>query len=150
METLIDPLQKNVYFTPGDTLTTTKAESDEGKLKFITRISFQETPIDASQAKWTQVVRLLLFWTMPGTLTTPRIIFQALHLHYYLGGMKMKDKPVIQPGTIPRQATETERQVSYHNFLLSLRARQSTSWDCLRAQLNSRWQGSGARLPPVA
>ncbi|KAM3476310.1 hypothetical protein MY8738_007014 [Beauveria namnaoensis] len=86
-----------------------RAESDEGKLKFITRISFQETPIDASQAKWTQVVRLLLFWTMPGTLTTPRIIFQALHLHYYLAGMKMKDKPVVQPGTIPPGGRVLER-----------------------------------------
>ncbi|KAK8007309.1 hypothetical protein PG989_001299 [Apiospora arundinis] len=110
VEKLVDPLQ-DAHLVSGETMMTTSAFSDEGKLKFVTRLSFDGNPIDPAQATFTQLVRIILRWTMPGTLTTPRIIFQAMRLHHYLGTMKMKDKPVIRPGSVPRHATKTEEVV---------------------------------------
>lgn len=110
VEEILDPLQE-ANLVSGKTMTTTSAVSGEGKLKFITRISFDEDPIDPTQATFAQLVRIFFRWTMPGTLTTPRIIFQAMRLHHYLGTMKMKDKPVIRAGSVPRHATQIEKCV---------------------------------------
>ena len=107
-EKLLDPLQQ-VHLVSGETMMKTSALSDEGKVKFVTRISFDGKPIDPTQATFTQLVRIFLRWTTPSFLANPRIIFQAMRLHYYVGTMKMKNKPVIRPGSVPRHATRSEK-----------------------------------------
>ncbi|KAF5696561.1 hypothetical protein FGLOB1_13418 [Fusarium globosum] len=108
VEKVADPLHA-ADLVSGKTLTITSAVSDEGKLKFTTRISLDGAPIDPTGATFLQMLRILVQWTLPGTLTTPRIIFQAMRIHHYLGTMKMKTKPVIRPGSVPRHATKSER-----------------------------------------
>jgi hypothetical protein len=110
IEKFVDPVQEESFIQDG-TMTITSAISEEGKHKFTTRISFYEPPINPAQATVLQLIRILLLWTMPVALTTPRIIYQAMRLHYYLGSMQMKSKPVIRPGSVPRDATSAERYV---------------------------------------
>lgn len=104
----MDPLQP----IPRDqkiSLINTTSIGVSGEPKMITRISCQEPPMDPRQADPFQLAKLLLFWTIPITLTTPRIIFQALRIHYILRLMKMMNKSEIQRGSIPRHATTIER-----------------------------------------
>ncbi|KAG4259100.1 hypothetical protein FPRO03_13035 [Fusarium proliferatum] len=116
VEKVADPLHA-ADLVSGKTLTITSAVSDEGKLKFTTRISLDGAPIDPTGATFLQMLRILVQWTLHGTLTTPRIIFQAMRIHHYLGTMKMKTKPVIRPGSVPRHATKSERYVDLYSQL---------------------------------
>lgn len=114
MERLLDPLQALHMVSP-ETMATTTAVSDEGKLKSATRISINRAPIDPTEATLVQLFGRFVRWTLPGTLTIPRIIFQTMGIHHYLDTTKMKRKPVIRPGSVLRHATKTERRVDLFN-----------------------------------
>lgn len=98
---------------PSTLISNATSVGQAGEPKMITRITCEGQPIDPLAVTWTQLARCLFWWTLPGLLTTPRIIFQALRLHYWLGLLKMKPKSEIREGTIPRHASQTERYCKY-------------------------------------
>lgn len=105
---LMDPLNQKHWNTQAS-LSNTTSISPSGKPKMAARITITEAPLDPMRITTAELVKFIWSWTVPGTLTTPRILFQAMRLHYYLGWMKMFDKPIIRPGSEPREATKTER-----------------------------------------
>jgi Protein of unknown function (DUF1365) len=104
----MDPLNKDSWKAKASFSNTTSI-SPSGESKMAARITPCGSPLDPVHATILDLAKLLWHWTLAGTLTTPRILFQAMRLHYYLGLMKMFDKPVIQHGSEPRMATEIER-----------------------------------------
>ncbi|OJJ48129.1 hypothetical protein ASPZODRAFT_140459 [Penicilliopsis zonata CBS 506.65] len=103
----LDPLQESSW-SAAVSLSNTTSISPAGDAKLTTRISCRERPLDPVRSTALSLVWFLVRWTLPITLTTPRIIFQALRIEY-LGLMKMLDKPVIQRGSVPRRASAIER-----------------------------------------
>ncbi|KGO72221.1 Protein of unknown function DUF1365 [Penicillium expansum] len=106
----MDPLQE-FPFNPTDSIANVVSVGLQGESKMITRISCREPPVDPVNVTTTHLVKSILLWTVPGTLTTPRILFQALKIQYVQGLMQMMDRPVIQPGSVARHPTSIERNL---------------------------------------
>ena len=104
----MDPLNKDVG-KRGPPLSTTTSLGVDGQRRMSTQLSCLGPPTDPENLGFIQLVRIMLFWTLPSILTTPRIIFQAMKLHHFLGSMKMMEKPVVRPGSEPRPASQSER-----------------------------------------
>lgn len=85
--------------------TTTLAAS--GQPKMMTRLSCRRSPVDPTTASWWTIAKLLVSWTLPVLLTTPRILYQALRIEY-LGLMRMMNKPDIRTGSEARRAMKSE------------------------------------------
>ncbi|CAI7597213.1 unnamed protein product [Penicillium glandicola] len=82
-----------------------------GKSKMVTTINYRESPIDPTNVSTIHLAKSIFLWTFPGTLTTPRIIFQALKIQNHQGLMQMMDRPMIRPGSIARHPTAIEREL---------------------------------------
>lgn len=85
--------------------TTTLAAS--GHPKMMTRLSCRRGPVDPTTASYWTIAKLLVSWTLPVLLTTPRILYEALRIEY-LGLMRMMYKPDIRTGSEARRATGSE------------------------------------------
>lgn len=106
----MDPLQAS-SFKHTDSIANIVSVGVEGESKMVTRISCREPPVDPVDVTTAHLVKYIFQWTVPSTLTTPRILFQALKIQYVQGLMKMMDRPVIQPGSVARHPTFIERYV---------------------------------------
>lgn len=105
----LDPLNEQSWGS-NVSLSNTTSVSPEGNAKLTTRISCCEAPLDPAKVAATSLLSFLIRWTLPVTLTTPRIIYEAMRIEH-LGLMKMMNKPVVQKGSVPRRATSIERCV---------------------------------------
>ncbi|PLB46104.1 hypothetical protein P170DRAFT_365352 [Aspergillus steynii IBT 23096] len=85
--------------------TTTMTAS--GRPKMMARMSCHSPPVDPTQTSWFTIIKLLMWWTLPVTLTTARILYQALRIEFK-GLMRMMDKPDIRSGSESRRATGGE------------------------------------------
>lgn len=88
-------------------MSNTTTLSAGGHPKMMTRMLCRSHPVDPTNASWLTVAKLLVWWTLPVTLTTPRILYQALRISY-LGLMRMLDKPDVRTGSESRRATRSE------------------------------------------
>lgn len=104
----MDPLQAS-SFNPTDSIANIVSVGLAGESKMATRISCREPPVDPVNVTTAHLVKSILRWTVPGTLTTPRILFQAFKIQYVQSLMKMMNRPVIQPGSVARHPTSIER-----------------------------------------
>ncbi|KAJ5356012.1 hypothetical protein N7517_010621 [Penicillium concentricum] len=107
---VIDPLQISLS-KPTVTIIKFVSFGPAGESRMVTRISCPEPPIDPVNVTATHLVRSIFMWTSLGTLTTPRIIFQALNIQYWKGLMQMIDRPMIRPGSVARHPTSIERRL---------------------------------------
>ncbi|CAI7665866.1 unnamed protein product [Penicillium viridicatum] len=115
----MDPLQAS-SFKPTDSIANVVSVGVAGESKMVTRISCREPPVNPVSVTAAHLVKSIFQWTVPGTLTTPRILFQALKIKYVQGLMEMMDRPVIQPGSVARHPTSIERSLeSFWRALLS-------------------------------
>ncbi|PYI00079.1 hypothetical protein BO71DRAFT_393709 [Aspergillus ellipticus CBS 707.79] len=102
----MDPLQPESWkFNAPFSNMTTLGES--GEVKMATRMTCAETPLDPTQMTTLQLVKFLLRWTLPGTLTTIFIIATAIRIRF-TGLMKMMRKPPVRSGSVGRHPTKTE------------------------------------------
>ncbi|CAI7676622.1 unnamed protein product [Penicillium discolor] len=106
----MDPLQAS-SFKPTDSISNIVSIGLAGESKMVTRISCREPPVDPVNVTAAHLVKSIFQWTVPGTLTTPRILFQALKIQYIQGLMKMMNRPVIRPGSVARHPTTIERSL---------------------------------------
>lgn len=106
----MDPLQAS-SFKPTASIANIVSIGLAGESKMVTRISCREPPVDPVNVTTAHLVKSIFQWTMPGTLTTPRVLFQALKIQYVQGLMKMMNRPVIQPGSVARHPTSIERYI---------------------------------------
>jgi hypothetical protein len=106
----IDPLHASLFKTP-ISIANVVSIGLAGKSKMVTRISCPEPPMDPANVTAAHMAKCIFLWTLPGILTTPRIIFQALKIQYFQGLMQMMDRPMIQPGSVARHPTCIERYV---------------------------------------
>ncbi|OJJ96028.1 hypothetical protein ASPACDRAFT_1907093, partial [Aspergillus aculeatus ATCC 16872] len=104
-------LAHGAAWKPNATLLNTNTLSPEGKVKMVTRITCCGAPLDPAQMGFTDLARIALRWTLPGVLTTPYIVLEALRIRWK-GLMKMMDKTPVRSGSIGRHPTRAERQAS--------------------------------------
>ncbi|PYH80276.1 hypothetical protein BO82DRAFT_433466 [Aspergillus uvarum CBS 121591] len=95
---------------PNATLLNTNTLSPQGKVKMVTRITCCGTPLDPAQMGFSDLARIVLRWTLPGVLTTPYIVLEALRIRWK-GWMKMMEKTPVRSGSIGRHPTRAERQL---------------------------------------
>ncbi|KAK1140888.1 hypothetical protein N8T08_009761 [Aspergillus melleus] len=106
-ERFMDPTTPAAWHKMRSLSNTTTLSTTTGQPRMMTRLSCRSPPIDPMQASWWTVAKLLYSWTLPVTLTTPRILYQALRIEF-MGWMHMLDKPHIQSGSESRRATKGE------------------------------------------
>ncbi|KAJ5199796.1 hypothetical protein N7472_005000 [Penicillium cf. griseofulvum] len=106
----IDPLHVSLQ-KPTVSIANVASLGLTGESRMVTSISCREPPIDPVNATTAHLAKRAFLWTFPGTLTTPRIIFQALKIQYFQGLMRMMDRPTIQPGSVARYPTSIERRL---------------------------------------
>ncbi|PYI36118.1 hypothetical protein BP00DRAFT_432532 [Aspergillus indologenus CBS 114.80] len=95
---------------PNATLLNTNTLSPQGKVKMVTRITCCGTPLDPAQMGFSDPAQIVLRWTLPGVLTTPYIVLEALRIRWK-GLMKMMEKTPVRSGSIGRHPTRAERQL---------------------------------------
>jgi hypothetical protein len=106
----IDPLHISLQ-KPTASIAKVASTGLAGESRMVTSISCKEPPIDPVNVTTAHLAKRIFLWTFPATLTTPRIIYQALKFQYVQGLMHMMDRPTIQPGSVARHPTSIERYI---------------------------------------
>lgn len=101
-----DPLDPRSW-SENSALSNATTLDQSGQARVMMRLSPQGQPLDPIAASNLEIVKLLIVWTVHVTLTTPRILGQALLLHWK-GAMQMMSRPEIRQGSIPRDASQAE------------------------------------------
>ncbi|PTU22057.1 hypothetical protein P175DRAFT_0435761 [Aspergillus ochraceoroseus IBT 24754] len=102
----IDPLQPSAWKAnaPFSNMVTME---ESGEVRMTTRLTCAGPPIDPTQMSAWDVARLVFWWTLPGVLTTPEIVFKALKIRFS-GAMKMNSKPPVRSGSVGRNIKKLE------------------------------------------
>lgn len=106
------------------TMLNTNTLSPSGKVKMITRMTCEGKPLDPSEMTFAELARVLFLWTVPGIMTTPTIVFEALRIRYR-GLQKFMYKTPVRSGSVGRHASWVERSLEpfFRDYLASCVAR---------------------------
>ncbi|KAJ5177691.1 Protein of unknown function DUF1365 [Penicillium coprophilum] len=107
---VIDPVQISL-FKPTAAIANVVSTDLAGESRMVAGLSCREPPIDPVNMTAVDLAKYIFLWSFHTTLTTPRILFQALKIQYIQGLMQMMDRPTIQPGSIARHPTPIERRL---------------------------------------
>ncbi|OJJ50092.1 hypothetical protein ASPZODRAFT_58681 [Penicilliopsis zonata CBS 506.65] len=105
--TCVDPCGPK-WGIPGDLQLSATFHDPEGRPKIITRIHSWDTPVDLLATNGLGLVKFILGWGWVGTLSMPRIMYQALRI-WLRGNVILHERPQVIRSNIPRRESQLER-----------------------------------------
>ena len=110
--------------------------SAEKRAKMVARMNTTGAAVNIAQASAMEWACILARWWYTGLLTFPRVLMQAAKL-YFAGRLPIWIRPEVEPGTLPRAATQLQRTLEPY-FRLWLRQMVATAQENVTLRYYSR------------
>ncbi|EED12798.1 conserved hypothetical protein [Talaromyces stipitatus ATCC 10500] len=103
---MMDPLKPHSWAS-GSTLSNMTTLEETGEVRMATRLTCDGYPIDPTRMSYIDVIKVIIYWTLPVIMTTPEIFFKAIKIRLS-GMMKMNSKPPVRSGSVGRHIKRLE------------------------------------------